>query len=365
MNRERLTEIDALRALAFIFVVVQHTLGGFSNIKGIPYASYIIMKLMYIMAKPAVPIFLFISALVLIYAHKERLNLKNYYLKRIKFIFIPYIIWSAISMYKLGNEERFANFIAQLIAGNAAYHFWYMGMVIRMFLYFPIILWIAKKIHAMNIQIRTAVFLLLVCLYYYISGYQSAIVQSVAALIFGTPDALELKMLNISIFFWYLYFILGIYMALNYKYIKAKLLEYKAAVFVCYGISYAYAFLNEIHKVPFVRPMYLMYVVMSIAAFYLISIMIAGKKFAFKPLKFIGDYSFAAYMAHVIVIQYAANRIMLELHTSNYLIVGFLTLFITVVATPVIIKLFTYLPYSEYVTGLRRSSPDLFKTQNS
>lgn len=151
-SRERLIEIDALRALAFIFVVVQHTLGGFSNIKGIPYSSYIIMKMMYIMAKPAVPIFLFISALVLVYAYRDKLDLKSYYKKRVKFIFIPYIIWSAISMYKLGNEERFANFFMQLIGGNAAYHFWYMGMVIRMFIYFPLILWAAKKIHAKNIR---------------------------------------------------------------------------------------------------------------------------------------------------------------------------------------------------------------------
>jgi len=361
MNRERLIEVDALRALAFIFVVVQHTIGGFSNIEGIPYSSYIIMKMMYIMAKPAVPIFLFISALVLVYAYKDKLDLKKYYTKRVKFIFIPYIIWSAASMYKLGHEERFANFFLQLIGGNAEYHFWYMGMVIRMFIYFPLILWAAKKIHAMNIKIRIAVFLLLVYLYYYISGYQGMIVQSAAALIFGTPDELEVKILNISLLFWYLYFMFGVYMALNYRYIKAKLLQYKAAVFICYGISYAYAVLFEIHMLPFIRPMYLMHVVMSIAAFYLVSIMIAGKRTVFRPLKFIGDYSFAAYMAHVIVLQHYANEILLQYHTVNYLIFGIVLLFITATGTPIIIKLFSYLPYSEYVTGTRRSSPDLFK----
>jgi peptidoglycan/LPS O-acetylase OafA/YrhL len=223
------------------------------------------------------------------------------------FIFIPYIIWSAISMYNLA-MKKICQFLMQLIGGNAAYHFWYLGMVIRMFIYFPLILWAAKKIHAMNIKIRIAVFLFLVTLYYFISGYQGAIVNSVAAFLFGTPDELEFKIVNISLLFWYLYFMLGVYMAFNYRYIKGKLLQYKAAVFVCYGISYVYAVLHEIHKVPFIRPMYLMHVVMSIAAFYLISIMIAEKRIVFRPLKFIGDYSFAAYMAHVIVIQYTANR---------------------------------------------------------
>jgi len=101
--------------------------------------------------------------------------------------------------------------------------------------------------------------------------------------------------------------------------------------------------------------------VMSIAAFYLISIMIAEKRIIFRPLKFIGDYSFAAYMAHVIVIQYTANKILLEFHINDYLVLGFLVLFITVAGTTIMIKFFSYLPYSEYVTGIRRSSPDLFK----
>lgn len=35
MNKTRLKEIDILRATAFIFVVAQHTVGGFSNAEGI------------------------------------------------------------------------------------------------------------------------------------------------------------------------------------------------------------------------------------------------------------------------------------------------------------------------------------------
>ena len=118
MKQERLYEIDILRAIAFIFVVVQHTLGGFSNIEGIPYSSFTVMKLMYVMAKTAVPIFLFISAVALFYVHTKKFDCKSYYLKRIKFVFIPYIIWSAINMIELGNKDRFGDFIMELISGN-------------------------------------------------------------------------------------------------------------------------------------------------------------------------------------------------------------------------------------------------------
>lgn len=103
------------------------------------------MKLTYVIAKVAVPIFLFISAVALFYTHSKKFECKSYYFKRIKYLLIPYIIWSAINMIMLENKERFSDFLVQLTAGNAAYHFWYMGMVIRVFFIFPIILWIAKK----------------------------------------------------------------------------------------------------------------------------------------------------------------------------------------------------------------------------
>jgi probable poly-beta-1,6-N-acetyl-D-glucosamine export protein len=355
MRQERLKEIDILRAIAFIFVVVQHTLGGYSNIKGIPYASFTIMKLMYVMAKTAVPIFLFISAIALFYVYSKRFNYKSYYFKRIKYVFIPYIIWSAINMIKLGNKDRFKDFVIQLIAGNGAFHLWYMGMVLRVFLIFPIILWIAKKIHLMNIKFRVSIFMLLVCLYYPISKYHSIISDNIGKFIFGTPTDTQQKIIYISILFWYLFFVLGIYFALNYEFIKKKLIKYRVTIFVSYCLSFAYVYLREIENDKSVSPISILYMVLSILVFYLVAVSLAEKNKVYKLMKFIGDYSFAAYMAHVIVINYVANKIMIELNTKNYLIVGILTLIITSAVTPALIKLISYLPYSEYVTGTKRS----------
>ena len=355
MRQERLHEIDILRAIAFIFVVVQHTLGGYSNIEGIPYSSFTIMKLMYVMAKIAVPIFLFISAVALFYVHSKKLDCKSYYLKRIKYVFIPYAIWSAINMVKLGNEDRFGDFIMEVIAGNGAFHLWYMGMVIRVFLIFPIILWIAKKIHLMNIKIRTSIFIVLVYLYYVISNYQSAISESVGKFIFGTPTEVQQRIIDISVLFWYLYFLLGIYVALNYTYIKKKLIQFRFVIFVSYGLSFVYSYLNEIGKVESIKLIYLSNMVLSILVFYLVAVSLAEKNKVYKILKFIGDYSFGAYMAHIIVINYVSNKIIIMLDTRNYLIVGVLTLIITSVVTPVIIKVISYLPYSDYITGSKRS----------
>ena len=358
MKQERLREIDILRAIAFIFVVVQHTLGGYSNIEGIPYSSFTVMKLMYVMAKTAVPIFLFISAIALFYVHSKKFNCKNYYLKRVKYVFIPYIIWSAINMVGLGNEAKFGDFIMQVISGNGAFHLWYMGMVLRVFLIFPIILWIAKRIHLMNVKIRTGIFILLVYVYYLTSKFQNVISDNVGIFIFGTPTEMQQRIINISAVFWYLYFLLGIYFALNYQYIKKKLIQYRVVIFISYGLSFIYSYLNEIEKVEFIRVIYLLNMALSILVFYLVSVMLAEKNKVYRILKFIGDYSFGAYMAHIMVVNFMANEIMIELNTRNYLVVGILTLIITSLVTPALIKLMSYIPYSEYITGAKRSHID-------
>jgi peptidoglycan/LPS O-acetylase OafA/YrhL len=227
-----------------------------------------------------------------------------------------------------------------------------------MFLIFPIILWIAKKIHLMNIKIRTGVFMFLVFLYYIISQYQSVISDSLGIFIFGAPTEVQQRIVDISILFWYLYFLLGIYFALNYEYIKKKLIQYKILIFVGYGFLFIYSYFNEIEIVESIKIIYLLYMVCSILVFYLISVTLSGKDKVYRILKFIGDYSFGAYMAHIIVINYVSNYLIIELNTRNYLVIGVLTLIITSIVTPTIIKVISYLPYSEYITGAKRSYID-------
>jgi len=355
MKQDRLQEVDVLRAIAFICVVVQHTLGGYSNIEGIPYSSFTIMKLIYVMGKPAVPIFLFISAVALFYAHSKKFDCKSYYLKRVKYIFIPYVIWSAINMIELGNEDRFKDFFLQVIAGNGAFHLWYMGMVLGIFLIFPIILWIVKKIHLMKVKIKIGIFIFLFCLYYLLLRFQSDVSNSLGNFIFGTPTELQQRIIDISALFWYLYFLLGIYFILNYEYIKRKVIQYKGVIFVSYGFLFVYSYLNEIEKVESIKLIYLLYMVVSILVFYLVAVNLSEKNIVYKILKLIGDYSFGAYMAHIIVINYISNKIIIELDTRNYLLVGVLTLILTVIITPGLMKMISYIPYSEYITGAKRS----------
>lgn len=354
MNNKRLKEFDILRAIAFIFVVAQHTLGGFSNIKGISYLEFIIMKFIYVMAKTAVPIFFFISAVSLFYVYFNKFNWKTYYIKRFKYVIIPYIIWSAVNMYELGNTERFKDFIVQLIAGNGAFHLWYMGTILRVYLCFPAILCIAKKVCLLSTKIKTSIFAGLTVAYYVITIYKDDITDKLSLFIFTNPSEVQHKIVSVSVLFWFLYLVLGIYFALNYEYFKKKILEYKNIVVIIYFVLFVYAYLNEIGVIQLIKSIYILYTVFSILAFYILSVSLVDKSQIYESMKFISDYSFVSYMAHIIVINQLVNYIRIKFHTKDYLILGLLAWSITSIITPLIFSLITYIPYSQYITGTKK-----------
>lgn len=184
MTKKRLKELDIMRALAFIFVVTQHIIGGYSYIEKVPKNERLILKMLYIVAKPAVPIFLTISAISLFYVYYDNFHWKKYYIKRVK---------------------------------------------------------------------------------------------------------------------------------------------------------------------------YILFMLFTILAVYILALYLANFKKLYNKLKFIGDYSFAAYMSHIIVLNWVANYLQLWFGIKDYLILGLCVLAITSIITPLIICFLSYFPYSQYVTGVRNN----------
>jgi surface polysaccharide O-acyltransferase-like enzyme len=361
-KKERLKELDILRGLAFMFVVVQHTIGGFSNVKGIRFFDYSILKFLYVIAKTAVPLFLFISAISLFYVNYEKINLKQFYIKKLKYIVIPYVIWSAVNIYMLNNRECFNDFFMEIIAGNGAYHLWYMGMILRLYILFPIIFITAKKIHNSNFILRIFVFITLIAIYYNVNKYNNVISNSVSKFLFSNPTGLQNRIVNISFIFWYLYFVIGIYTILNYKYIKEKLLSYKFIILNTYILILIYTYINEIYpeRFKFVRGISISYYIFSLLTFYIISVLLSRKLKFYRLMNFFSKYSFGAYMVHVIFIGTVVQNLRLYFHVKNYVILGILTWILVCFFSAAFIKFISYIPFSHYITGTKTSKIDIF-----
>lgn len=356
MKKERLLELDVMRGIAFLFIVLQHTIGGFSYRDDISFNNFIVSKFIYIGAETGVELFIFLTAASLIYTYINKFDIKDFYIKKLKFLVLPFVIWSIIIM--INNRQTLnVQSILVIFTGDAQYHLWYMGMILRIYLYFPIILWITKKVLKQNIYIKSGVFILLAYLYSYVLNHYG-IAGFVIEHLFKNPSDLEKKLVNISPIFYYFYFVIGVYAICNYKKFKEKVLKFKYLISVVYIITFGFYFYIAVTEryslgLPVLKSsieMSILYRTMSILFFYLVSCIIAEKfSIMLNILTVISRYSFPAYLIHVMIL----NRLTLYVATGPH-IIYYLRYFFMVSSISIAISwLINYIPYSEYIIGVR------------
>lgn len=356
MKKERLLELDVMRGIAFLFIVLQHTIGGFSYRDDISFKNFIVSKFIYIGAETGVELFIFLTAASLIYTYINKFDIKDFYIKKLKFLVLPFVIWSIIIMINNGQTLNVQSILV-IFTGDAQYHLWYMGMILRIYLYFPIILWITKKLLKQNIYIKSGVFILLAYLYSYVLNHYG-IAGFVIEHLFKNPSDLEKKLVNISPIFYYFYFVIGVYAICNYKKFKEKVLKFKYLISAVYIITFGFYFYIAVTEryslgLPVLKSsieMSILYRTMSILFFYLVSCIIAEKfSIMLNILTVISRYSFLAYLIHVMIL----NRLTLYVATGPQ-IIYYLRYFFMVSAISIAISwLINHIPYSEYIIGVR------------
>ena len=135
MSYHRLIEIDAMRGLAIMFVVTIHTFWLYD------YAPILWF---------GVPMFVFISGLVLTYKYKEKMDIFRFYKNRILFIGIPYLFWSAIMML-----VYFPDTLSRPIDATFAYYLktstgnwqtlWFVYLIFQFYMLFPFLIELYKR----------------------------------------------------------------------------------------------------------------------------------------------------------------------------------------------------------------------------
>lgn len=247
MTKQHIKEIDVLRVMGFIFVVVQHVLGGFAFREGASFSDSLILSFFYVMAKPAVPIFVTIAAMMMVYKNKEPVNWSQFYKKKMLYIALPYVIWTVLNILdgmQYGNVS-FAHFPGQLLAGTGRYHLWYMSMMLRIYLYFPLILFLIDIISRRGKAFK-GVFLIFYILFYAFLLANNSFTDLEGQLIFTHPTDNELKFLARTPWLWSLYVVLGAYMILGYSTFKKWLEHFQRQIWIAYVPLLLYNYYVEI-----------------------------------------------------------------------------------------------------------------------
>lgn len=151
-SKPRLGEIEILRGMAFAAVVLQHSIAHYSVTPELGTADGVRLTLLLIAAKFAVPAFIFITGLVLFYNYDGELAYGSFIRKRFKDIVVPYVIWSLLYMVMNGILLHqpplwwLPDMLKFWITGKSSYHLWYIVMIIPMYLLFPLLRKLVRRL---------------------------------------------------------------------------------------------------------------------------------------------------------------------------------------------------------------------------
>jgi peptidoglycan/LPS O-acetylase OafA/YrhL len=153
-KKSKLLELDIVRAIAILAVLTIH--GTSEATVELPVGS--ISQAVYLainkLSNFAVPLFIFLSGVVLFYRYIDDWSGKQavtFYLKRVKQILFPYLIWSAF--YYLYNQwifyrEQFhwntAEFLDLLPWADASYHLYFMVIIVQFYVLFPLLVTLCR-----------------------------------------------------------------------------------------------------------------------------------------------------------------------------------------------------------------------------
>lgn len=152
-SKPKLSEIDIVRAIAIIAVVLIHGTSGATQLP-VGTGSQTFFFILNKASLFTVPLFIWISGLVLFYSYYDRWEpgmARVFWTKRLQKILIPYILWSLF--YYLYNQIMFHGtmdvdafyLLKLLLSGNASYHLYYMVIIVQFYVLFPFMLAAVKR----------------------------------------------------------------------------------------------------------------------------------------------------------------------------------------------------------------------------
>lgn len=155
MKKPKLFELDLVRAIAILAVLIIHATANatvelqWGTSHTAPF--YLALNAFSVFA---VPVFVFLSGLVLFYQYADSWNGKQilgFYGKRIQFILVPYLVWSFAYyvVYQWMNNKTitidWADFASKLVWAEIGYHLYFMIIIMQFYLLFPILMTLVQR----------------------------------------------------------------------------------------------------------------------------------------------------------------------------------------------------------------------------
>lgn len=348
MHKHRIDEIELLRAVSFLAIVMQHTLACFMYSPGIGKGAAVTSAVMLLLIRYGVPVFIFITGMVLFYNHgEEDLHYGRFIEKRFSQIFLPYFLWTLIyfvwiSLISGVPASSMASVMSRIgwmtLKGDSFYHLWFMVMILQFYLFFPLLRSLVIKCKNHPYTFMVVCFLLYIgylCFYnYLVPVFYPAVKSPILKGILDYRDRLFLS--------WFFYFLLGCFAGLYVDKWRAFLQKINKVNLMVFGLSFLYIMylmiksghpgaaagyvINYQITLPLGMTM-IIYLASSLFLFYYLTELIQAKysKLA-GGLKWVGRYSYGGYYIHPFVLFYInafAQAYLAPLGTVLQIVVSF------------------------------------------
>lgn len=154
--RGKVEELDLLRALAAICVVIIHVTATplVLGVKGSMY--HVAVTLANQFARFSIPAFVFVTGFVLFYNYRNfgSVNWLDYFRKRITYVLVPYFLWSLfyfllkqyISFREINLAEAALPFLKALLMGESFYHLYFVVLIFQFYILFPLVLPLWRRV---------------------------------------------------------------------------------------------------------------------------------------------------------------------------------------------------------------------------
>lgn len=322
-KKAKLEEIEALRGVAFLAVVLQHAIGGLFAQPGLSSLSVSLGTTFLGLIRFAVPLFVFITGVVLFYNYDRSFQYGRFLKRRGQQVILPYLFWTLfyyvwVSVLSggavFGNWGDLLHVLELAFTGKASYHLWFMVMIIPFYLLFPVfrLLLAGKRPASANLAVALAFLAGNLFLVYALSKGYFQSNQPILHTIY--------RYLDRNFLFWTFYFVLGGIAGLYYE-------RWKKAMRSLWGISLAVTvlfliyigvkiwginegesagnYLTSSYVTGPLKPLMMLAILAIIPAlFYAVQRLVSRPSKVGIALNAIGKYSFGAYLVHAFILRY-------------------------------------------------------------
>ncbi|WP_152392629.1 acyltransferase [Paenibacillus guangzhouensis] len=368
IRKPKILEIQSLRGLAFLAVVMQHAVAHYAAVPEMQLGDGVMMAILLVLSKFAVPVFVFITGLVLFYNDKDDFHYGVFIKKRLSDILLPYLIWSVIYYGINHGWYDLWQFVQLAFTGKASYHLWYVVMIMQFYLLFPLwryaVRWITRKLIGWR---GVAVLLLAAAAYIVLMGQVYVIGQVLQEHPIPVLTELFNKYADRNALYYYLYFMMGAAAGLHVEVWNRFVLRYRIIYWPVFIALYGYFISVSVgafhtsqglkynfYHVFLLRPLMAVFLISSILVVYHFAILCARQPTSRMNRLFtwIGMYSYGAYLAHAVTLRlgYKVDHFFLLALpvTARMLIV----MGIAAAASVLLTAILSRLPYGKWMVGI-------------